>query len=221
MEVRQMSDSHQRRLGAGLLAGFLYLAYCVMRQAVWLQQLDTTVSHLMSRAVTPSNTIVLNAIAFLGSPVVVIALTCILCVWLWVRNSAITSLWIGGLQFLGSVITELAKQIVARPRPLHQLIPDSGFSFPSGHTFCTALFVFSILALVLPTIKKRHCRVAAILAGAIWIGFVAFSRFYFRDHFASDVLASILLASGYWLVITPYEGAIKKLLRHILPERIQ
>ena len=48
-----MSDSHQRRLGAGLLAGFLYLAYCVMRQAVWLQQLDTTVSHLMSRAVTP------------------------------------------------------------------------------------------------------------------------------------------------------------------------
>ena len=43
-----MSDSHQRRLGAGLLAGFLYLAYCVMRQAVWLQQLDTTVSHLMS-----------------------------------------------------------------------------------------------------------------------------------------------------------------------------
>ena len=216
-----MPARQKNLVGAGFLIVFTYLAYCVVTHAVWLQQFDSATATLLAGIVTPANSIVFKAIAFLGSPATVIGITCILCLWLWIRHSAILSLWIGGLQLFGSAIAEVIKKIVARPRPLHQLIPDTGFSFPSGHTFCTAIFVFTILMLVLPSIKKRNCRIVAIIAGIIWIMFVAISRVYFRDHFASDVIGSALLASGYWLLITPYETQIKNLIGKCLPERIQ
>lgn len=216
-----MPARQKKATGIGLLMVFAYLAYCVVTHAVWLQKFDSTTATLLAGIVTPANSIVFKAIAFLGSPATVIGITCILCLWLWIRHSAILSLWIGGLQLFGSAIAEAVKKIVARPRPLHQLISDTGFSFPSGHTFCTAIFVFTVLMLVLPTIKKRQCSIVAVIAGVIWIIFVATSRVYFRDHFASDVVGSILLASGYWLLITPYEAQIKNLIGKCLPERIQ
>lgn len=216
-----MPARQKKATGIGLLMTFAYLAYCVVTHATWLQQFDSAAATLLASIVTPANSAVFKIIAFLGSPATVIGITCILCLWLWIRHSAILSLWIGGLQLFGSAIAEVVKKIVARPRPLHQLIPDTGFSFPSGHTFCTAIFVFTVLMLVLPTIKKRQCRIVAVIAGVIWIIFVATSRVYFRDHFASDVFGSILLASGYWLLITPYEAQIKNLIGKCLPERIQ
>lgn len=216
-----MQASSKKAIGTGLLAVFAYLAYCVVSHASWLQQFDSSLAGLVAKTVTPANSIVFKGIAFLGSPATVIGITCILCLWLWLRHGVVLSLWVGGLQLFGSAIAEVIKKVVARPRPLDQLIPDTGFSFPSGHTFCTTIFVFTILMLVLPGIKKRHCRIVATIAGIIWIGFVAMSRVYFRDHFASDVIGSILLASGYWLLITPYEIQIKKLIGKFIPERIQ
>lgn len=216
-----MQARQKKIIGTGLLVVFAYLAYCVVTRAAWLKQFDSGSAALIAKTVTPTNSSVFKGIAFLGSPATVMGITCILCLWIWIRHGAVLSLWIGGLQLFGSAIAELIKKLVARPRPLDQLMPDTGFSFPSGHTFCTTLFVFTILMLVLPTIKKRNCRTVAVIAGYIWIVFVAISRIYFRDHFASDVIGSVLLAASYWLLITLFETQIKKLIGKFIPERIQ
>nr|WP_226997998.1 phosphatase PAP2 family protein [Pediococcus damnosus] len=47
---------------------------------------------------------------------------------------------------------------------------------------------------------------------------VAISRVYLRDHYLSDVLASVCLASGWWLLVTPAEAFIQAKMRQFLPE---
>lgn len=57
-----------------------------------------------------------------------------------------------------------------------------------------------------------------VLIGIGWIAMVAISRVYLRDHYLSDVLASVCLASGWWLLVTPAEAFIQAKMRQFLPE---
>ena len=112
------------------------------------------------------------------------------------------------------------KLLIDRSRPLHQLVLDHGASFPSGHTFCTALLVFTLWTLCLPHIQDQESQLITILIGIGWIAMVAISRVYLRDHYLSDVLASVCLAGGWWLLITPAQAFIQTKMRQFLPERM-
>lgn len=206
-------------VGVVILALFAVLAAGVMNRSAWVQAIDNVTAKVAAGFVRPINTAIFKVIGFLGSPATVIGLTLILCVFLWFKRGGVISLWVAGLQLGGSALAEIIKKVVARPRPTHQLIPDTGFSFPSGHTFCTLILVMTILMLVLPYIEDQEVQLVVVIAGVFWIGLVAASRVYFRDHFGTDVLASVLFGSGYWLVITSFEQPIKNLIRHILPKR--
>jgi undecaprenyl-diphosphatase len=200
---------------------FAILAVSVVIKASWVTSLDSATRQLASHAISPLNTTLLKGVALLGSPAVAIGLTVILCGYLWYRKAYITSLRIAGIQFSGSAVAEIIKQLVARPRPTQQLIPDTGFSFPSGHTFCTAILMFSLLMLVWPYLRDQESQLVAILVGLAWIALVASSRVYFRDHYVTDVLASILLASGYWLVLNAYRVTLQHWIKRMLPKKYQ
>ncbi|WP_054664352.1 phosphatase PAP2 family protein [Lacticaseibacillus camelliae] len=207
--------------GLFLLLLFAGLAWGVADHAPWVRGFDRAVSGFFASAESPLNTGIFKLVGTLGSPATVIGLTAVLCLFLWIKRDLITALWAFGIQLFGSAIAEIIKQLVARARPLHQLVPDTGYSFPSGHTFCTVLFVFTLLMLGLPLLHDQETKLVAVLAGMIWIGLVAASRVYLRDHFATDVVASVLLATGYWLIITPFAAAVQDALRRWIPERIQ
>ncbi|WP_340137597.1 phosphatase PAP2 family protein [Lacticaseibacillus paracasei] len=136
----------------------------------------------------------------------------------WLQQEPVVSLWFAGLQLGGSAITEGFKLLIDRSRPLHQLVLDHGASFPSGHTFCTALLVFTLWTLCLPHIQGQETQLITVLIGIGWIAMVAISRVYLRDHYLSDVLASVCLASGWWLLVTPAEAFIQAKMRQFLPE---
>ncbi|KZT82027.1 Membrane-associated phospholipid phosphatase [Lactiplantibacillus plantarum] len=97
---------------------------------------------------------------------------------------------------------------------------DHGASFPSVHTFCTALLVFTLWTLCLPHIQDQESQLITILIGIGWIAMVAISRVYLRDHYLSDVLASVCLAGGWWLLVTPVQAFIQTKMRQFLPERM-
>ncbi|MGK4018188.1 phosphatase PAP2 family protein [Weissella paramesenteroides] len=216
-----MTNRREKLFGTGLLVIFIILAVSVAFNSDWVNAFDSSVTQLMANAYLPLNTAIFNIVAFLGSPLTVIILTVLLCVWLFFKKQVITSLWLGGIQLSGSAITEIVKQVVARPRPINQLVPDTGFSFPSGHTFCTTILVLSVLSLLLPKIHDEENKLVVRLIGIVWIGFVAVSRVYLRDHFGSDVLASVILATGYWLLCAAYEVPIKTFIQRFLPERMK
>jgi membrane-associated protein len=86
----------------------------------------------------------------------------------------------------------------ARPGPADLLGPiDHGYSFPSGHTLFSAMFLSMVLWLLFPHLAPRWRAVA--VATALLLGFaVGASRVYLGYHWATDVLASWLIATA-WL----------------------
>ena len=86
-----------------------------------------------------------------------------------------------------------------RPRPpaAAQLIPETGFSLPSGHTV-DATVVLGVLALVLAlgTVSRLR-RVAIAAAATLLITAAGAGRVYLGVHWATDVLAGWLLGAAW------------------------
>ncbi len=104
------------------------------------------------------------------------------------------------LTLLTGLAVELAmKALFGRPRPL--IVPHldtvGGMSFPSGHSFNSALgFIAAALALA-PLSRRRSVR-WTLIAGAMVISMlVAFSRVLLGVHYPSDVIAGWLGGAGW------------------------
>ena len=86
-----------------------------------------------------------------------------------------------------------------RPRPpaAEQLIPEAGFSLPSGHTM-DATVVLGVLALVLVArTASRRLRAAIIAAATVTITAAGAGRVYLGVHWATDVVTGWLLGAAW------------------------
>jgi membrane-associated phospholipid phosphatase len=175
--------------------------------------LDTQVAHDVLEHRTPWLTAAAHTLTFLGSEVVVGALALLLLLAL-VRRQRWSSAALVAVGMAGSVaLTVLVKLAFARPRPpaLDRLGPvDHSFSFPSGHTLNSAVFLglVVLVAAGLPALARRAVTVAA---GCLAVG-IGVSRVYLGYHWATDVLAAWLIAIA-WLSVTTLG------VRHLRPAR--
>jgi undecaprenyl-diphosphatase len=105
---------------------------------------------------------------------------------------------LGGSQLLVAVI----KAAIARPRPNPpgQLVPASGFSFPSGHS-ASSMVGFGLLAwLACLLTANRTIWATAWLAAALGTTSVGASRVYLGVHYPTDVLGGWALGLT-WLAV--------------------
>jgi len=94
----------------------------------------------------------------------------------------------------GSIICYVLKVIFNVSRPIDQVIPAFGKSFPSYHAMMATIF-FGILMYVFDTYFSKWQRIAFNTLCIIAIGTVSFSRIYLGDHWLSDVLGGIALGA--------------------------
>lgn len=213
-----MKNKQKTLLSFALILAFAILALGVLTNATAITNFDSTISQSTAKLVTPTNTAFFTVVADLGSPLVAITLTVLLAGYVFYKKDRFLACWIILLQFGGSALAEIIKLTIARPRPTHQIIADTGFSFPSGHTFCTTIFVICLLMVFLPRIPVDS-RYYVIIPACTWIILVAFSRFYLRDHYPSDVVASLLLATGLWLRLEGYRDRLHHAATSLLTRR--
>src|SRR5450631_1114220 len=86
------------------------------------------------------------------------------------------------------------KALVDRPRPAGSLVAVTGQSMPSGHALIAAV---TAVALALILTRPSRSRRLAIAAAVAWSILVALSRTYLSAHWLTDVLASLLLGTGW------------------------
>ncbi|SEM87093.1 undecaprenyl-diphosphatase [Ligilactobacillus sp. WC1T17] len=193
-----------RPLYAGInFSLFLVLAFSIHFNLAWVKVFDDTIRHFLGQFITPSHTKIVIFLTNLGSPSVSFVFSLLICFLVWKKHDLVDATWASLVIISFNLTNFIVKNIVQRKRPTDKLIPQAGFSFPSGHTFGTALFVFLVCLLLVPHIKSRLLRWIVDGLGFLWIIIIALTRIYLHVHFPSDTLGSVLLVFSLWEIALP------------------
>ena len=101
--------------------------------------------------------------------------------------------------FLGWMINNTMKMMVGRERPnlVPHLTDASGMSFPSGHSFASAM-IYIGMALAFASLSQRHSvRYTLVGVAMVLSALIAWSRVLLGVHFPSDVMAGWLGGAGW------------------------
>lgn len=158
----------------------------------------------------------MHALTFLGSEPTLLVATLVLVGWCLFRQLYRQSAVITLGMFGAAVLTVGIKDLVQRARPPARFRlgpPDPSYSFPSGHTLTTTVFVILLVATLWPSLRVVGRRSAVVVAFLIAMG-VGLSRLYLGYHWTTDVVASWFIAAAWsWVVLTRLSPLIDATLR--------
>ena len=182
-------------------AAFAVIAWSVWETAPILKQ-DMQVSVWLHTHGSPAFSAFLLAITQVHSTVGIPIMGAILAYFVWRHGD---HYWVFSLALAvpgGLLLNVLLKHLFNRSRPTWDdpLLSLDSSSFPSGHTAGATLFYGFLAAYMVWRMKNPAARVLVVLACALMIALVGFSRIYLGVHFLSDVLAAVSI-STVWLVI--------------------
>lgn len=139
-----------------------------------------------------------HAFTLVGSEPVVGTLAVLLFVVLLERRGQSFAIIAAVAMTISVGLTVGVKLLVERPRPgaVDRLGPiDHSYSFPSGHTLNSTVFLGLAVILLLPLIEAQSRRAAAVVGATLLALAIGWSRIYLGYHWATDVIASWLLAT--------------------------
>lgn len=180
------------------LALFLILLILVKTNSTIVTSFDKFVQNLLLPITNPTNTRIVEKITYLGGPRIAAILSIIVSLYMFIRHNFKAGIWSASTLVIGNLINILAKNLIQRPRPSDKLVAIGGYSFPSGHTFGTALFIFFVVFLIVPQIKDVTLRRILTFLGFLWILIIALTRIYLHVHYPTDTIASVLLVLFLW-----------------------
>ncbi|WP_158015165.1 phosphatase PAP2 family protein [Mycobacterium basiliense] len=100
---------------------------------------------------------------------------------------------------LNALVTLVAKNLAARPRPVTRLVDAYSTSFPSGHALELTASALALLTFLLPMMRAQWMRVSAVAVAALSVVIVGASRVALNVHHPSDVIAGWALGYVYFL----------------------
>ena len=177
---------------------FLILLILVKTNSTIVTSFDKFVQNLLLPITNPTNTRIVEKITYLGGPRIAAILSIIVSLYMFIRHNFKAGIWSASTLVIGNLINVLAKNLIQRPRPNDKLVAIGGYSFPSGHTFGTALFIFFVVFLIVPQIKDVTLRRILTFLGFLWILIIALTRVYLHVHYLTDTIASVLLVLFLW-----------------------
>ena len=155
---------------------------------------DEPITHFLVGHRTDALNGVFKRVSWFGSTKVVFVVAGVAALAAW-RRCPRLALAIVIIALARPLTEHLLKELVDRPRPQgDQLVPGNGPSFPSGHPLATAAS-WGLVPLVVGLYTAKRWIWWAV-AASVWALalVVAFSRVWLGVHYASDVVASLLLA---------------------------
>ncbi len=141
-------------------------------------------------------TIFMKSITFFGSGIALFIIISLLL--LKNRKNGLTSLLNLSIIF---IMNSIIKIIVQRPRPSgYNLIVESNYSFPSGHSMVSTAFYGFFIYLVYKNVKNKKMKTLLISLLFLLIILICISRIYLGVHYLSDTLAGFFFSIAYLMV---------------------
>lgn len=181
-----------------LFVSFLVLTLAVKSQSDMISYLDNITSAFFQSIRNPDLTNLMTIISTVVSPLTTSLIALVILGYQYFLNERI-AVWLFMLFFGTNALALLLKDIIARHRPMNQLVFDSGYSFPSGHTISTFLLMILVLVVARQRLRRVLSQVVFVIFALVILASVIFSRLYLENHFLTDILGSLLLgASSYY-----------------------
>ena len=179
------------------LVGFLTLAF--LRSS--LSSVDYSANSWAAAVQNGAFTTVAVAISIVFDTTIVLIFSLAIATLLFYKNfkkqSLLLLLSMGGDVLLVSI----SKTLILSPRPVNELIVETGYSFPSGHVTGGVVF-FGLLTYFGWQIWNSSRRKTALIFFCLAImSIISFDRVYLNVHWLSDVLGGYLLGM-FWLTFS-------------------
>jgi len=192
-----IKENRKMLLGISTLTIFLIILILVLKNnnlKLDEYMMDIMVTKLRSENMTEF----MKAVTFLGSAYTLIPITIIL--FIFIKNKK-TPILITANLIIVTLLNQLLKFTFQRNRPIGDiLIEESGYSFPSGHSMVSMAYYGFLIYLIMKSALKKQIKIILITILSILIMLIGLSRIYLGVHFASDVLAGILIAITYLML---------------------
>lgn len=181
-------------------AGFILFLIGVLQEQNWIKMYDQTI-YAWVKPLHPHSDFFFIPFTNLGNTLVMLLLTILGLVILSWRGHWRWGVFLTINSAIGALINHVVKQLVLRPRPtLPHLVPQGGYSFPSGHATAAIVFFGSLGVISHVLIHQRCWRHFWETLLIVFILLLGISRLYVQVHFPSDVTAGFLLAAANLLL---------------------
>lgn len=166
--------------------------------------LDSVIYNFISKYISHDLTNVVKYLTYLGSAGVVIGIT--LFILVFYKNKKY-SFYLSINLLLITIFQLILKNIFTRNRPVDiNLIEETGYSFPSGHSLTAMAFYGFIIYLIYTSdIEKKSKRIYILLMSLI-ILVIGLSRIYLGVHFFTDVVGAFTFSLPYLIIYTNIIG---------------
>ena len=160
--------------------------------------IDSFVYDFISKYITSNLTIIVKYLTYLGSALVVISATLLVLI---IFKDKKYFKYISLNLILITLFQLILKNIFSRERPIDiNLIEETGYSFPSGHSLTAfAFYGFIIYLINISKLNKRSKIIYTILFSLI-ILIVGVSRVYLGVHYFTDVIGAYTFSLAYLII---------------------
>lgn len=160
--------------------------------------LDSIIYGFISKYITDNLTIVAKYLTYLGSAFSVLGITLITLLFFKNKKYGIYM----SINLLTITVFQLIlKNIFSRGRPVDiNLIEESGYSFPSGHSLTSMAFYGFIVYLIYNSNLTKRSKTIFILLLSLIIIVVGLSRIYLGVHYFTDVLGGFTFSLSYLII---------------------
>lgn len=192
------------------LVGFLlfYLAYTGMKDSTGIGYYNKIILSWLSTHRNPFINEIMQIATTTASPTFfVIAVSIIAFTWSYKKREIWRPLILSLAVIISALTSSLFKVIFKNSRPINtDMVPpfELGYSFPSGHTLSTIVFLLVIGYLFYSRYKNSDkffwlfCWVISTILGTL---IIALSRLYLGYHWFTDIIASIGLGLIIFAII--------------------
>jgi len=169
------------------------------------RQFDDATRAAVHTFASPSLTLFMRAISFLGSSQFLTFASIAVIVWFawrkWGREAKLFALTMIG----ASVLNITLKLAFKRPRPIpfFDLTAPESYSFPSGHSLASCCFFAGLAAILSGRIKHKRPRTIIWTIATVMFLLIGLSRIYLGVHYTTDVIAGFAAAS-IWILVVRY-----------------
>lgn len=160
---------------------------------------DQSILHAVDSVTASWPVAVTEIVSLIGSEVVIGGVALGLALWFLWRRRWLDALFIAGAIGGSATLTIVVKHVVSRARPVAFFrVPESGYSFPSGHTLSATCLALALAFLLWHGARGRSIKVIGTFLLAVAVFAVGMSRLILGVHYPTDVLGSVLLGAA-WL----------------------